>query len=263
MHQKTYFEKLSPGLFYSDRAFFPIGSPKTDSLTNNKFSRDELLARLGLANRFTIVITSHWSKYSTLSIFTESIFRRLAEHFPDFNIIQTGHPWLWTENKNTNFNDCMKLKSKLQNIANEYDNAYFIPGLTAEELFPVCDMLVADHSSVITMFSLLDRPIVFFNNLEARANKVGKSEIIDLYINASETFSELDGLVQACVQSKEMHEKKKIGRQRLRDAFFVNIGNSSEVAAEVLSRIGGVYSPKSDRWPSIIEFSNAMCKKYS
>jgi hypothetical protein len=60
-----------------------------------------------------------------------------------------------------------------------------------------------------------------------------------------------------------MHEKKKIGRQRLRDAFFVNIGNSSEVAAEVLSRIGGVYSPKSDRWPSIIEFSNAMCKKYS
>ncbi len=189
--QRDYFNRLSPGIFDKSRAFFAIGSPKTDELVNGKYDRKKILVKLGLPDRPTILITSHWSKYSTLSVFGNRVFENVAASFPNYNIIQTGHPWLWTTNKNTDKKWSHHLENTLKEIENTYSNALFLPTYSVEPLLSISDMLIADHSSVITMYSLLDRPIVFFNNLEARKNNIGKDEIISKYINASHVFTEL------------------------------------------------------------------------
>lgn len=256
--QKGYFEALSEGIFDSQRAFFAVGSPKTDTLIAKVNDNNQLRDRIGLPNKPTIVITSHWSEFSTLHTFSDEVFRSLADYYSDYNVVQTGHPWLWTKNKNIDNAWASELANRLTMASNEYSNAFFLPNYSAEALFPICDVLVADHSSVITMYSLLDRPIVFFNNLEARKEKFGRSEIIDLYMGASSPFENLDQLIGACDVAVKRPDEKTSGRLALREAFFANVGSSSKVAAEILSQIGGVYSAGSKRWSNIMRRSKEM-----
>jgi hypothetical protein len=108
------------------------------------------------------------------------------------------------------------------------------------------------------MYSLLDRPIVFFNNPESRKKKIGKEQIIDLYIGASHTFSGISDLKIACIEAINNPDKRQKGRGLLRDAFFVNLGHSSSVAAEVLRKLGGVYSVRSRNWQNVVKFSKQM-----
>ena len=256
--QRDYFERLSPGIFEKSRAFFAIGSPKTDALVNGKYDRDKILTELSLPVRPIILITSHWSKYSTLSAFGNKVFDKIASSFPDYNVIQTGHPWLWTANKNTDTIWCEQLSNQLRDVDKKYPNALFLPNYPVEPLLSISDMLIADHSSVITMYSLLDRPIVFFNNLDARKNKFGRDETINKYIGASHVFSRLEHLVDTCIESFDTPEKYREGRQLMRDAFFANPGSSSKIAADILSKISGVYSVKSPKWQKIMDLSQQM-----
>lgn len=259
--QRDYFESLSPGIFEKSRAFFAIGSPKTDALVNGKYNKQKTLAELGLPDQPTILITSHWSKYSTLSVFGNKVFKEVSSAFPECNVIQTGHPWLWTTNKNIDRDWCEQLSSSLQCVEKECLNALFLPSYTVEPLLSIADILIADHSSVITMYSLLDRPIVFFNNLVARNNNVGKPEIIGKYIDASHVFSDIDQLVDSCQTAFNKPDEKKRGRHMLREAFFANAGQSSKTAANILSQIGGVYSVKSPRWEKVLKLSQQMSEK--
>lgn len=258
--QRDYFERLSPGIFNKSRVFFAIGSPKTDALVNGMYDREKILAELNLPVQPTILITSHWSEYSILSTFGNKVFDKIASSFPNYNVVQTGHPWLWTVNKNTDTNWSKQLSNELSEIDNKYPNALFLPDYPVEPLLSISDMLITDHSSVITMYSLLDRPIVFFNNLDARKNKFGRDETINKYIGASHVFSKLEQLVDTCIESFDTPEKYRKGRQLMRDAFFSNLGSSSKTAADILSKMSGVYSVNSTKWQKIMQISRQRIK---
>ena len=255
-----YFDKLKPGVFHKKRAFFPVGSPKTDALVNGNYSRDRVLSDLGLPDRPTILITSHWAKYSTLSVFLGQVFEKIAGSFEDYNIIQTGHPWLWTPNKNVNSEWAEQLRNILISVEQNHTNAFFSPSFPIEALLSITDLLVADNSSVITMYNLLDRPIVFFNSLEARRNKVGQDQVINLFIGASHTFSNISEIEQTCLDALKNPDEFADGRELLKNTFYANLGKSSSVAAKILSEIVGVYSTKSKRWSSVMELSRKMNK---
>jgi hypothetical protein len=256
--QKNFFEMLEPGIFDTKRAFFPVGSTKADALVNGTYDRGEVLSTLGLPDRPTILITSHWAPHSTLSILGSQVMEEVSRSFPEYNVIQTGHPYLWTPNKNVDSAWSDQLVKDLRSVEETNKNAFFIYNLPVQFLLSISDLLIADQSSVMTMYSLLDRPIVFFDNPESRRKKIGKEQIMDLYIGASHTFPDISKLSSACIEAINNPNKYKRGRALLRDEFFSNLGKSSPVAAEVLSKICGVYSVKSRSWHNVIELSRQM-----
>ncbi len=254
--QKSYFEKLSPGIFDTERAFFSVGSPKTDEFAQSKFSRTRLLDKYGLEDRPTILITSHWNGNSTLSNFGTKVIEKLAESRNGYNIIQTGHPWLWSANKHVDKNFQQKLLKSMLKVETTHNNTKFLPDAVVFELLYISDLLIADQSSVITTYSLLDRPIVFFDNPYARKEKIGVKEIIDTYRSASHQFTSMDDLLDACEEAIKNPETKASGRKAMRETFSANVGKSCLVAADILKRSSSTFSVSSGSWKDILELSH-------
>lgn len=225
--QKRIFEKVNPTIFKKGRRFYSVGFPKSDSVINSRYDPAELLSNLGLGQKKTILITSHWQNNSTLRQLGYLPFRMIAENFSDFNVIQTGHPWLW--NFKTDVKWIEATVRQMKAIEKIYSNARFFPHMQAEALLPVADVLVADQSSIMTTYSIYDKPIVFFDGPDT---EFAVKEVGDLYRGASHSFGDIDDLVAACINAIESGVEKKEGRAAMRDFFYTNLGKASEVMAE-------------------------------
>lgn len=250
--ERIWFERASPGLFGPHRAFFPIGFPKTDGLVNRRYDRARVLANLRLPDRPTILIASHWKPYGLLRSLGEEPCVRLAASFPDFNVIQTGHPWLWEGGHDIDPSWQQAMQCSLAAVAGTSANARFAPTSFVEPLLAASDVLVADQSSVLTSYSLLDRPILFFDNPEF---SFANARIGDLYRSASIGFADsapLPGAVREALASPSVLAP---GRRALRDFFFANPGCAASVAARTLVGIGALSSTRSPQWPRITRLS--------
>lgn len=246
-----FLKSLDPAIF-DDLAFFPVGNPKLDTLLSDICSnRNRLKNKLALKNKKTILITSHWQKGSTLYYFGSNVFETLAQSFPEYNIIQTCHPWCWNENKQK-FEAYNNLFNQLKAIEDKYSSAYFLPFENPENLLILSDLLVADHSSIMTSFSLTDRPIVWFDNPEI---EFAIPEIKDIYRSASRSFNKIENLPKQCEEALNNPLEKKQGRKIMRKTFHANPGNAAEVAAETIQKIGSICSKKSPRWKDILNMS--------
>ncbi|MEZ0148363.1 MAG: CDP-glycerol glycerophosphotransferase family protein [Candidatus Reddybacter sp.] len=249
--ERKHFENLEPGIFDRERAFFPIGFPKSDALINNVHSPEATRARLNLDNRPVLLITSHWAPISTLATFKQCLFEVLCQTFPECNIVQTGHPWLWSGHQQGE-EVTQNLFEQLMTVDQKYKNAYFLPYENAEQLLKISDLLVADHSSIITTYSLLYRPIVWFENPDLNFSI---DEIGNIYRSASHVFSKLEELPNLCRQALTHPNEKAAGRQLMRETFYANPGRAGQRAAEILAKIGSTCSTKSPRWQSVINES--------
>ncbi|MBV1922383.1 MAG: CDP-glycerol glycerophosphotransferase family protein [Pseudomonadales bacterium] len=257
--ERMHFEKLEPGIFDQKRAFFPIGFPKSDTLVNKPYPREEIRQELALNDRTTILIASHWESVSTLRTFGHDIFDLLCQVFPEYNIVQTGHPWLWEGYQQTPaFNK--NLIKELKSIQNRFSNAYFLPHENTEKLLQASDLLISDHSSILTTYSLLDRPIIWFENPNLNFSI---PEIRGIYRGASDTFEDINKLPDLCHQALTKPQEKAIGRKIMRETYFANQGKSGEKAAEILSKIGSTCSTKSSKWPLILDQSDKAYAMHS
>ncbi|MEZ0154849.1 MAG: CDP-glycerol glycerophosphotransferase family protein [Candidatus Reddybacter sp.] len=254
--ERIHFEKLEPGIFDQKRAFFPTGFPKSDILVNKSHSRQEVRQELMLNERATILIASHWETVSTLRTFGHNIFEILCKTFPEYNIVQTGHPWLWEGYQQTPTSHADLVK-ELKAIQNRFTNAYFLPDENTEKLLQASDLLISDHSSILTTYSLLDRPIIWFENPKLNFSI---PDMRDIYRGASDTFNNIDKLPDLCRHTLAKPEEKANGRKVMRETYFANPGNSGQKAAEMLCKIGSTCSTKSSRWQSVI---NESCKPSS
>jgi len=61
-----WFDRYQPGLFNERRVFIPVGFPKSDALCRGEFDRRAVLEQLGLPDRMTLLITSHWQPQAIL-----------------------------------------------------------------------------------------------------------------------------------------------------------------------------------------------------
>jgi len=251
--ERYFLEQIKPDVFANNRAFFATGFPKADSLTNQPTNKLALFSRLDLKDKPTILITSHWQPTSTIGTFGSQVFKMLAQAFPDHNIIQTGHPWLWKNHKKIENLNPVTLIKEFNDIASQHTNAYFLPNENAEELLLISDLLIADHSSIITTYCLLDKPIVWFDNPEV---SFAIPEIREAYRKASQTYIQLDELLDTCKLAISNPKDKALGREKMRNIFYTNQGNAGEKSAEILMAIGSICSIRSPSWKKIINLSN-------
>jgi hypothetical protein len=251
--EREWLGRVHPGIFGERHAFFPVGFPKSDALYQGRFNRDETLSSLNLPDRPTILITSHWEKQAILRCLNAAVLRELATAFPDYNIIQTGHPWLWQSNhaipeewRNALLNEIYKLQEQNPHVR-------FVQTSHVESLLAATDLLIGDSSSVMTTFSLLDRPIIFFDNPDFQ---FAIPELKQVFINASHSFTRIEELVATCREALSNPGIKAEGRARMRETFYANEGRSATFMADLIRRIGHVSSIHSPEWKRVLELAN-------
>jgi len=255
--ERRFLNSIDPDIFSRQRLFFPIGSPKTDAAISQAANRRKRQENFSLPNKTTILITSHWVNISLLAVFQERVFEVLAKSFPELNIVQTGHPWMWKKDKDAETasennryrsitdNQTSEICEKVRDVEQRFQNAFFVPNVVAEELISIADILVVDHSSIIASYCLLDRPIVWYKHPTL---EFSMPEMASIYDNASFAFSTIEGIVSACREATDRPEFHSIGRKNMRNYFYDNVGESAKYAAGLIADFPRAYSLDHNDW---------------
>jgi len=117
-----------------------------------------------------------------------------------------------------------------------------------EALLAAADLLVGDYSSVMTSYSLLDRPIVFFDKPDFEFTF---ADLKDVFTGASHPFAHIDELVSACRAALSDPKVKAEGRARMRSVFCAHEGKSAAYMADLIHAIGRVSSTRESGWESV------------
>ena len=247
--EREWLDRLNPGIFGERHVFFSVGFPKSDALYKGSFNRNGVLSSLNLPDRPTILITSHWQKQSILRCLHDLPLGELARAFPHFNIIQTGHPWLWKTDHNIPEEWRNSLLHNIRKLQAHYPHIRFVQTSNVERLLVATDILVGDSSSVMTSFSLLDRPMIFFDN---PTFQFAIPELKQIFVNASHPFSRIDELVPACQAAMAEPDAKAEGRAKMRETFYANEGRAGEYMAKLIRHIGRTCSPRGAKWEQVL-----------
>jgi len=247
-----YLDKRLPGVLGVSKAYFPVGFPKVDSLVRGQFDREEIRDRFALKADRTVLIASSWKNGGLVRALGTSPFESLAKAFPDWNVVQNGHPWLWQRRSDVDPQWQDETLRRMREVEQRYPNARFLPNVAAEELAVVSDVLVADRTSVVTTFALLDRPIVLFDNLDLP--DYSRRTALP-YLAAAEVFHGADELIESCLAAMTDSQEKATARKELRDLFYANPGSAAQAMADVIERVGRVCSPHSAGWSRVMALS--------
>lgn len=247
-----YLDKRLPGVLGVSKAYFPVGFPKVDSLVRGQFDREEIRDRFALKADRTVLIASSWKNGGLVRALGTSPFESLAKAFPDWNVVQNGHPWLWQRRSDVDPQWQDETLRRMREVEQRYPNARFLPNVAAEELAVVSDVLVADRTSVVTTFALLDRPIVLFDNLDLP--DYSRRTALP-YVAAAEVFHGADELIESCLAAMADSQEKATARKELRDLFYANPGSAAQAMADVIERVGRVCSPHSAGWSRVMALS--------
>ncbi len=210
-----------------------VGFPKCDALINRPTKREVVLHSLGLPlNRQTILITSHWERESLVRRLNRRILPAVVQLAKTYNVILTGHPKLWGKVPPEFAEERALFLSNIDGALRTDRFLRFVPSTNVERLLPAADLLVGDQSSVVTAYSLLDRPIIFFNNPHFR---FFEREVFRIYRRASTAFVDPADLPGLCRASLDQPAREAAGRQTMRDYFFAHPGSAAKRTAEVLA----------------------------
>ncbi|MGH7854332.1 MAG: hypothetical protein ACREP3_12875 [Candidatus Binatia bacterium] len=187
--------------------FFAVGYPKSDSLARGEYDPDKVRRELLLAHdRPVVLIASHWTPPAILHKYGASLVEQLARRFPEISFIQTGHNMIWDSpevvspdypNDSFRFDriSARKLWENLTSIAQAYSNVRVVRTTNIESLMSAADLLVVDHSSALTLFTLVDRPILQFQTPDVRWCD---PQIRDLCTEAAHGFKLLKNYSASC-----------------------------------------------------------------
>ncbi len=151
---------------------YTTGFAKTDRLVDGTLDRDALLRGLGLdPGKPTLLYAPTGDKNNSLEIMGEQVIAHLAKE-PVWNLLIKPHDH--PKNKIDWFEKLAPYEGSTVRLMRDLD---VIPYLHA------ADLLISDASSVITEFTLLDRPIVLLNvpKLFKRVVKRGGALDLDTY----------------------------------------------------------------------------------
>jgi CDP-glycerol glycerophosphotransferase (TagB/SpsB family) len=209
-----------------------VGFPKCDALVSGHPGRDVVLQSLGLPlNRQTILITSHWERESLLRRLNRRILPAALELARNYNVILTGHPKLWGKAPCDLAEERTRFLAAVDDSVRTAEFLRFVPSANVEILLATADLLVGDQSSVVTAYSLLDRPILFFDNPDFT---FFEGEVFDIYRRASTPFVDPADLPGLCRASLSQPEREAAGRRTMREYFFAHPGTAAKRTAEVL-----------------------------
>lgn len=205
---------------------FLTGFAKADPLVNRSLNRDALLARNGLdPSKPTILYAPTGDKNNSLETMGEEVIRRLAAE-ERWNLVVKPHDhpkraidWF----KRLAGHDAPGFRVLL--------DLDVVPWLNA------ADLLISDASSVITEYSLLDRPIVLLNvpKLLARVLERGGALDLDTYGHRLGPVVDDPATIVEVVESQLENSERfsEVRRAMAADVFF-EPGTAAERTAAVL-----------------------------
>lgn len=257
-------EEFKPGTITKEKKlFFPTGFMKTDSLINNKDKRETTLTDFELdPNKKTILIASHWTETSILRTLGPKLAEQVAKDYPNYNVIQTAHEKIWTNpplNKThkKDLFDSQALIKQLHAVQEKCSNFKLIRRSQIQPLLTIADIFITDLSSVIVEYSLLDRPILFYNVTE---EVFTDQTTLTLYKNASSCFKEIEEVKPLLNQQLQSPELKSKERKALADYFLDNQGEATTTSVNTLLRMGRMSSRQSTKWRRALHLSKATEK---
>lgn len=252
-------EEFKPGTISKEKKlFFPTGFMKTDNLVNNRQNREKTLSNLALdPSKKTILIASHWTETSILRTLGAALAEQVANDYPDYNVIQTAHEKIWTNPKSSNDNihfDSQTLINQLHSVEKRCSNFKLIRRSQIQPLLSIADAFITDLSSVIVEYSLLDRPILFYNATE---EVFTDQTTLTLYKNASSCFTKIEDIKPQLDQQLQAPELKSKDRKALADYFLDNQGEATNASINTLLRMGRMSSRSSTKWRRALKLSKA------
>jgi UDP-N-acetylglucosamine 2-epimerase len=243
MHSDIYFGISPDELLYlkhylknsfDERNFIAAGNPANDYLI--KFSnlssslRKEKRILLGLDDKKTILLSSHWTSIGNLRKFGTGLLDAITWNFPEYQVICTYHPNIITSPKaeyrvnqvvNTPYFDASWLIDSLMSRQNS--NIKIIGSeIPPAELLFISDIFIGDCSSLVVEASYFGMPLIINNAGGGFSNTISK--IISSDTNQFNNIEELIGILKYIDNKSSVI---KVG-SKINKIFLYNVGSSAK-----------------------------------
>ena len=143
---------------------FKVGAPKTDSLFQSIYDREEILESLNLdPKKKTVIYSPTYQKEASLEQWGLEILERLCNM--NINVIsRLHHCSLETDNFNAhnNGNSGKNWRNILDDFCNKYPNFKHVEG-DSNPYFVAADTLIGDVSGACYEFMIQDKPVIFID----------------------------------------------------------------------------------------------------
>lgn len=248
--ERAYMDRNWPGIFAGGRRrFYAVGFPKADALARGDHGVAALRRRLGFAHdRPVVLMVSHWTPSAILHTYGARLVERLARRFPEIEFIQTGHNIIWdapwirsadypSDKFHFDARASRALWDELVSVAQAHSNVRIVRTTDVESLMAIANLLVVDHSSALSTFTLMDRPILQFQSSDVRWFD---SRVRDLCASAAHGFQTIEEIEELLPFALANPQSKAAGRRIVREHFLANSGRAAEVAIERLQELLGI-----------------------
>ncbi len=214
---------------------YKAGLPITDELARNGY-RPSLARRFFAEDKPVLLYAPTWSRDPATLPMDEAILTSLAE-LPDFNVVIRPHPLL-LQPAVCGGKDWGRL---FREIAGRGVLIHAGPGTSVYDLLPLASVLLADMSSVVFEFLLLDRPILLYIG-DRIFHENAAAEFIPMIRKATTPVphpSHLPCLVRSAV---DLPERLRAARAELRSMFFYNVGSATPHCVRAIYDMLGIES---------------------
>jgi hypothetical protein len=211
---------------------FMTGFAKDDPLVDGSLVRADLLARMGMDPAHpTLLFAPTGDRHNALELYGESVIESLAGGGP-WNVLVKPHDH--PKNRIGWFERLAPLESDRVRLVRDLD---VVPYLHA------ADLLVSDASSVITEFTLLDRPIVLLHVPQLLDRVVARGGALDTstYAHRIAPFVQDPSMLPGVVASQLDDSSDHAGfRRAMADDVFFEPGTASDRVAAVVRYAAGL-----------------------
>lgn len=219
---------------------FEIGYPKSDRLLSGGYSRNDILASLGLDSRKpTLLYAPAWDKGGALEMYGEEIVERLLE--VDAQLLVKLHYMCYRP-------EAPDWTARLRRFE-KFPNFRHLGNQPIDPYLAASDVMINDISSASFEFMMLDKPVVFIDCPDFFKETLGQTQYIhggnevarDIRMNAGRNagiiVAEPAGLPDAVRRSLEFPTEFAGQRRQIREQLLYNPGRAATAAADTLLKL--------------------------
>lgn len=226
---------------FDDEKFYASGCPHNDYLINIIGAQEEFKsqkrATLGLGDKKTMLLSSHWTSIGNLRRFGTGLLDALIWNFPNHQVICTCHPNLLTSPKGefrvnrevrTPHFDAEWLIRSLRSRENEQVKLILDMEKSAELLL-VSDIFIGDNSSMLIEAAMFKIPLI-----KSLGGHYFDESILKIVRSETYEFGNIEELLGAVTYLDDpSRAHMKTGRE-IRDLFAYNVGFAAQTIFDKL-----------------------------
>ena len=200
-----------------------VGLPKADALVNGTWTRDAVLASIGLdPERPTVLYAPTWSPASSLNVMGMALIARITAM--PVNLIVKLHDR--SRDLRPFYSGGVNWVEALAPLLHRPHGA-LAPGHDISPYLAAADVMVTDHSSAGFEFLLRDRPIVRIHLPELIRSANIHADYVELLASVSESVDEVDAAVQAIARGLSVPDALSESRRAVAADLFYRPGGAT------------------------------------